>query len=42
MLVADAAFYEIIQNTWTSTLGFPVDRYDSTEFSVDRCNYSVR
>jgi len=34
MLVADAAFYEIIQNTWTATLGFPVERCDSTEFSA--------
>ena len=33
MLVTDGAFYEIILNTWTATLGFPVERRDAAEFS---------
>jgi hypothetical protein len=31
MLVSDATFYKIIQDTWTSTLGFEVDRTTSAE-----------
>jgi hypothetical protein len=34
MLVTEGAFYRIIQDTWTSTLGFHIDRPVSTEFSV--------
>jgi len=34
MLVTEGAFYRIIQDTWTSTLGFPVDRAASAEFSA--------
>jgi hypothetical protein len=34
MLVTDGAFYRIIQDTWTSTLGFQVDRPASAEFSA--------
>jgi hypothetical protein len=32
MLISEGAFYEIIQDTWTSTLGFQVDRPASEEF----------
>ena len=34
MLVTEGAFYGIIQDTWTSTLGFQVDRAASAEFSA--------
>ncbi|MGD1101563.1 MAG: chemotaxis protein CheX [Terriglobia bacterium] len=34
MLVTEGAFYGIIQDTWTSTLGFQVDRDDAEEFSA--------
>ena len=34
MLVTEEAFYEIVQDTWTSTLGFQVDRAASAEFSA--------
>ncbi len=34
MLVTEGAFYRIIQDTWTSTLGFHIDRPVSTEFSA--------
>jgi hypothetical protein len=34
MKVTDGAFYRIIQDTWTSTLGFQVDRAASAEFSA--------
>jgi hypothetical protein len=34
MLVTEGAFYKIIQDTWTSTLGFHVDRAASAEFSA--------
>ncbi len=33
MLVTERAFYKIVQDTWTSTLGFQVDRAASAEFS---------
>jgi hypothetical protein len=32
MLVTEETFYRIIQDTWTSTLGFQVDRSSSAEF----------
>jgi hypothetical protein len=32
MLVAEESFYTIVQDTWTSTLGFPVDRVAFEEF----------
>jgi len=34
MLVTEETFYGIIQDTWTSTLGFQVDRPASGEFSA--------
>jgi hypothetical protein len=34
MVVSEGAFYGIIQDTWTSTLGFQVDRAASEEFSA--------
>jgi hypothetical protein len=34
MVVTEGAFYRIIQDTWTSTLGFHVDRSASEEFSA--------
>ena len=34
MLVTEETFYKIIQDTWTSTLGFHVDRPASAEFST--------
>ena len=34
MLVTEGAFYRIIQDTWTSTLGFPVDPAPSVDFSA--------
>ena len=34
MLVTEGDFYKIIQDTWTSTLGFQVDRAPSAEFSA--------
>ena len=34
MLVTDGALYRIIQDTWTSTLGFQVERHAPTEFSA--------
>ena len=34
MLVTEEAFYKIIQDTWTSTLGFQVDRAAAAEFSA--------
>jgi len=34
MLISEGAFYQIIQDTWTSTLGFQVDRSSSAEFSA--------
>jgi len=34
MLVSEGAFYSIIHETWTSTLGFQVDRLASAEFSA--------
>jgi hypothetical protein len=34
MLVNEGALYRIIQDTWTSTLGFQVDRAKSAEFSA--------
>jgi hypothetical protein len=33
MMITDGDFYGIIQDTWTSTLGFQVDRPDAAEFS---------
>lgn len=36
MLISEGSLYKIIQDTWTSTLGFPVDRSASDEFSVVR------
>jgi hypothetical protein len=32
MLVTEETFYNIVQDTWTSTLGFQVDRAASSEF----------
>src|ERR1017187_10478725 len=32
MLITEDTFYEIIQDTWTSTLGFHVDRSASKEY----------
>jgi hypothetical protein len=34
MVVTEGAFYGIIQDTWTSTLGFQVDRAPAEEFSA--------
>jgi hypothetical protein len=34
MLVTEGAFYGIIQDTWTSTLGFQVDRNATEDFSA--------
>ncbi|HMD84272.1 MAG TPA: chemotaxis protein CheX [Terriglobia bacterium] len=34
MLVTEGDFYGIIQDTWTSTLGFQVDRTASADFSA--------
>jgi len=34
MLISEGAFYQIIQDTWTSTLGFQVDRPASAEYSA--------
>jgi hypothetical protein len=34
MLVTEGAFYGIVQDTWTSTLGFQVDRAASEAFSA--------
>lgn len=34
MLVTEGAFYRIIEDTWTSTLGFPVDRAEVLDFSA--------
>jgi CheY-specific phosphatase CheX len=36
MPITEEAFYQIIQDTWSSTLGFQVDHADSAEFSTDR------
>ncbi len=33
MSVTEEAFYEIVRDTWTSTLGFQVDRAETEEFS---------
>jgi hypothetical protein len=33
MLVTEADFCKIIQDTWAATLGFPVDRFAPAEFS---------
>jgi hypothetical protein len=32
MIITEVNFYEIIQDTWTSTLGFQVDYLESAEF----------
>ena len=42
MLVTEGAFYRIIQDTWTSTLGFQVDRPASGGVFRDRGIYRVR
>jgi hypothetical protein len=34
MLIAEATIYEIVQDTWTATLGFHVDRPAAEEFSA--------
>jgi hypothetical protein len=34
MLVTEETFYKIVQDTWTSTLGFQVDRPASAEYSA--------
>jgi hypothetical protein len=34
MLITEGTLYKIIQDTWTSTLGFQVDRPASADFSV--------
>jgi hypothetical protein len=34
MLVTEESFYTIVQDTWTSTLGFPVERAAADEFSA--------
>ncbi len=34
MLITDETLYKIVQDTWTSTLGFQVDRAASAEFSA--------
>ena len=34
MLITEENFYEIIQDMWTSTLGFPVDHPPSVQFSA--------
>jgi hypothetical protein len=34
MLVTEESIYEIVEGTWTSTLGFQVKRAESAEFSV--------
>lgn len=34
MIITEVNFYEIIQDTWTSTLGFQVDYLESGEFSA--------
>ena len=33
MMIAEDSFYEIIQDTWNSTLGFQVDRTSTSEFA---------
>jgi len=35
MLVTEEAFYQIIHDTWTSTLGFQVESAKSAEYSAD-------
>ena len=40
MLVTEESIYEIVEGTWTSTLGFQVERAEPAEFSV-QCALTV-